>query len=75
MQIEILEILRCPNTGQKLVLKNADYLDKSIMTGLLTSEDGKNQYPIRNFIPRLVAETMRASKASDGESCTRSGPR
>lgn len=56
MQIEILEILRCPNTGQKLLVKDCQYIGKNIITGFLISEDGKNQYSIRNSIPRFVPE-------------------
>lgn len=56
MLIELLEILRCPKTGQKLIIKNAESVDQQIHLGVLESEDGKNQYLIRNFIPRFVPE-------------------
>ena len=49
MQIELLEILRCPKTGQKLVTKDCQYVDNQIISGLLLSEDGKNQYVIRDY--------------------------
>ena len=57
MQIELLEILRCPKTGQKLVAKNCEYIENQIISGMLVSEGGKNEYPIRQYIPRFVPET------------------
>ncbi len=44
---EFLEILRCPHSGQRLKLEGS----------MLTSEDGRHRYPIRNGIPRFVPES------------------
>jgi SAM-dependent methyltransferase len=54
MHIELLEILRCPITGQRLVLEQAEYRDEQIYAGWLVSEGGGHRYPIRGFIPRFV---------------------
>jgi len=57
MKKELLEILRCPKSGQKLVLEEEALCDGEIRTGLLVSEDGRWCYPIHDFIPRFVAES------------------
>jgi 2-polyprenyl-3-methyl-5-hydroxy-6-metoxy-1,4-benzoquinol methylase len=45
MKTELLELLRCPKTGQV------------VDAGWLVSEDGHNRYPIHNNIPRFVPQT------------------
>lgn len=57
MQIELLELLRCPKTGKRLTLKDPVYCDGQVQTALLVSEDGQYSYPIRDFIPRFVPES------------------
>ena len=57
MQIELLEILRCPQSGQRLILNNPEYHDGLVNSGLLVSENGEHSYPIRNFVPRFVPES------------------
>ena len=57
MKAELLELLRCPKTGQKLMLQDADFSGQEIQTGLLISEDGKNRYPVRDSIPRFVSQS------------------
>ena len=47
MNNQFLKILKCPETGQSLILKN----------NLLFSEDGKYSYPIDNEIPRFVPKS------------------
>jgi SAM-dependent methyltransferase/uncharacterized protein YbaR (Trm112 family) len=54
MHTELLEILRCPQTGQRLLLEQAEYRDEQIYAGWLVSECGVHRYPIRGFIPRFV---------------------
>ncbi|MFO1422300.1 MAG: methyltransferase domain-containing protein [Candidatus Competibacteraceae bacterium] len=54
MHPRLLEILRCPKSGQQLRLENPEYLDQSIQSGWLVSEDNQHRYPIRDFIPRFV---------------------
>ena len=55
MQIELLEKLRCPLTRQQLVLSGD--VPSQVIDGMLTSEDGSQQYPIRGEIPRFVPES------------------
>jgi len=57
MHIELLEILRCPQTGQRLLLEKPEYCGERIHSGSLVSEDAKNRYPIRGFVPRFVSES------------------
>lgn len=57
MKIELLELLRCPKSGQRLILKDAENNLQNIEIGILVSEDGLNHYPIRNGIPRFVPQT------------------
>lgn len=57
MKIELLELLRCPRTGQRLVLQEADVHGQEVESGWLVSDDGHNRYPIRNNIPRFVPQT------------------
>jgi len=56
MKIDLLELLRCPKTGQRLLIEDSRNVDKDIETGWLISEDGQHRYPIRNSIPRFVPE-------------------
>ena len=57
MHIELLEILRCPQTGQPLILEEPEYREEQIYSGWLVAEDGAQRYPIRDFIPRFVLES------------------
>jgi SAM-dependent methyltransferase len=54
MRTELLELLRCPQTGQRLILKEAEWRDERIYSGWLVSEKGQHRYPICDFIPRFV---------------------
>ena len=54
MRIELLDILRCPRTGRKLELRDAQEVDGEIELGLLATPDGANEYPIVNGIVRFV---------------------
>jgi SAM-dependent methyltransferase len=57
MQKELIEIMRCPQTDQHLVLEQPVYIDEQIQSGWLVSKNGKCRYPIHNFIPRFVPES------------------
>jgi len=57
MKQELLNLLRCPASHQRLVPENANQETADIQTGWLVSEDGKHRYPIRNGIPRFVPES------------------
>ena len=57
MQTELIEILRCPKTGERLRLEQPQYSDERIQSGWLVTEDGLNRYPIREFVPRFAPES------------------
>jgi SAM-dependent methyltransferase len=57
MKAELLTWLRCPNSGQRLVLVEAVDASSDIESGWLVSEDGRQRYPIRDHIPRFVPQT------------------
>jgi SAM-dependent methyltransferase len=57
MHAELLQLLRCPKTGQMLVLEQPEYRDEQIYSGWLVSENGQNRYPVREFVPRFVPES------------------
>jgi SAM-dependent methyltransferase len=57
MHIEIIELLRCPQTGNKLRLEQAEYREGRVYSGWLVAENGSNRYPIRRFIPRFCPES------------------
>lgn len=54
MDPELLDLLRCPRTGQPLSVENPEYADGRIRTGTLVSADGNHRYAVREFIPRFV---------------------
>jgi 2-polyprenyl-3-methyl-5-hydroxy-6-metoxy-1,4-benzoquinol methylase/uncharacterized protein YbaR (Trm112 family) len=56
METELLELLRCPNSGQRLVLDAIKNTLQGIENGLVISEDGVHRYPIRDGIPRFVPQ-------------------
>ena len=57
MKTELLELLRCPKTGQRLTLETDTSNSHEVETGWLVSEDGLHRHPIRNSIPRFVPES------------------
>jgi SAM-dependent methyltransferase len=57
MRTDLLEILRCPQTGQPLVLEEATYRDGQVHSGWLIAQDGQHRYPVRDSIPRFVPES------------------
>lgn len=60
MKTELLHYLRCPKSGQQLVLETgaeATNQSSNIDSGWLISKDGNHRYPIRNGIPRFVPES------------------
>lgn len=57
MKTELLELLRCPKTGQRLTLEADGNNSQLIDVGWLVSEDGQHRYPIRNGIPRFVPQS------------------
>ncbi len=56
MRFELLEKLRYPITSQHLLLAD-ETLESSAEQQTLITEDGSNQYPIRDGIPRFVPES------------------
>jgi 2-polyprenyl-3-methyl-5-hydroxy-6-metoxy-1,4-benzoquinol methylase len=57
MKLDSLQLLRCPLTGGRLTLEQPDYYGDRIRSGWLVSENEKNRFPIRDFIPRFVTES------------------
>jgi 2-polyprenyl-3-methyl-5-hydroxy-6-metoxy-1,4-benzoquinol methylase len=57
VKTKLLELLRCPTTGQSLTLEADGNNSQLIDVGWLVSEDGQHRYPIRNGIPRFVPES------------------
>jgi len=57
MRPELLEILRCPQTGGRLALEQPEYRGEHIHAGWLVSQAGEHRYAIRDFIPRFVPES------------------
>jgi len=57
MKTELLELLRCPKTCQRLILLEAAGPGKEIESGWLVSEDGHNRYPVLEGIPRFVPQS------------------
>lgn len=56
MKPDLLDVLRCPVTGGRLLLQNERTVQGEVEGGRLVTEDGRHQYPIVNFIPRFVSE-------------------
>jgi SAM-dependent methyltransferase len=54
MQTGLLDVLRCPVSGERLGLENASHEGGRVRSGVLVSESGRHRYPIREFIPRFV---------------------
>ena len=58
MKIELLDLLRCPVSGNKLLLTDPVYVGDKIHSGWLIAETDTNlRYKIQNFIPRFVPES------------------
>ncbi len=57
MKQELLKLLRCPVSGQGLVLHPAASSDTEIVEGKLSTEDGKFSYPVMRGIPRFVPQS------------------
>jgi len=54
MRSALIELLRCPVTGQPLHLEHAAEGEGDIEEGTLVSADGKHRFPIVDSIPRFV---------------------
>jgi SAM-dependent methyltransferase len=52
---ELLNILRCPHSGQRLRVESPLMSGDRIREAMLVSEDGQHRYPVRESIPRFVA--------------------
>ncbi len=57
MKSELVKILRCPASKQKLILEQSNVSDFEIESAWLVSQDGKYRYPIQKFVPRFVPKT------------------
>ena len=57
MKIELLDLLRCPLSGQSLKLEDSNANLTEIEGGWLVSEDGHQRYPVIKGIPRFVPQS------------------
>lgn len=59
MKIDLLQILRCPESGEPLKWKGEASADdgEELLEGWLTSEGGQYRYPVRGGIPRFVPQS------------------
>ena len=57
MRTEFLQVLRCPRSGQRLVVDRPEFCGEEVRSGWLVSEDGQHRYPVRDFIPRFVPQS------------------
>lgn len=59
MKHELIQHLRCPQTGKRLDWEGATGAanDSELLEGWLVTEDGHNRYPVRSGIPRFVPES------------------
>ncbi len=57
MKTELLELLRCPTSGQCLHLEGSNVAPVEIDDGWLVSEDGQQRYPVLKGIPRFVPQS------------------
>ncbi|NTW68496.1 MAG: methyltransferase domain-containing protein [Chlorobiaceae bacterium] len=57
MNTVLLELLRCPKSGQGLTLESEGNNLQDIDYGWLVSEDGQHRYPVLKSIPRFVPES------------------
>ena len=59
MNLDLLDILRCPKTNEELLLENDTHeiQNGKIKNGFLISKLSFNKYPIKNYIPRFVPES------------------
>jgi SAM-dependent methyltransferase len=56
LRTDLLEILRCPQSGLPLVLETPVMSGERVREGWLVAEDGSHRYPIKDFVPRFVPE-------------------
>jgi SAM-dependent methyltransferase len=57
LKIKLLELLRCPSSGQSLKLEDSNVDLVEIDDGWLVSEDGRWRYPMVKGIPRFVPQS------------------
>ncbi len=57
MKIKLLDMLRCPISGQCLKIENFKANLAEIEDGWLVSEDGQQRYPVIKGIPRFVPQS------------------
>jgi SAM-dependent methyltransferase len=57
MHPQLIEVLRCPSTGERLRLEQPQYQGERVQSGWLVSARGQQRYPVQNFIPRFAPES------------------
>lgn len=54
MREQALTILRCPETGERLTLRDAEREGEDVVSGTLVNESGSRTYPVVRSVPRFV---------------------
>jgi 2-polyprenyl-3-methyl-5-hydroxy-6-metoxy-1,4-benzoquinol methylase len=57
VDVALVEILRCPQTRERLILQQPQYSDGLVRAGQLMTQSGRQCYLIRDFIPRFVGDS------------------
>jgi 2-polyprenyl-3-methyl-5-hydroxy-6-metoxy-1,4-benzoquinol methylase len=57
MQLELVDRLRFPKTGEPLRLENAEFEEGRVKSGTLTTDSRRDTCRVRDFIPRFVPES------------------
>lgn len=57
MHPQLLEILRCPASGEPLRLEQPQYEGTRVRSGRLVSGSGAHSYTVRDFIPRFAPDS------------------
>lgn len=57
MHPQLLELLRCPASGEPLRLEEPQYAGSRVRSGRLVARGGAHSYPLREFIPRFAPDS------------------
>lgn len=61
MKNELIELLRCPKSGQRLAVESSCSNASEIVEGWLVSQDGQHRYKVVNGVPRFVPQSNYAN--------------
>ena len=58
MKTDLIRMLRCPQSGRQLILKNSDIdIDGNVRNGVLATPDNRYIYEVVDYIPRFVEKS------------------